>query len=68
MYARVQLTVATKPQALTVPVNAVVDHRGQARRVPGQGRHRGGRAKEADFVPIETGLEDGTRVEVARRR
>jgi RND family efflux transporter MFP subunit len=64
MYSRVRLTVATKPQALTVPVNAVVTiegRRGVFQVTDGAGA---GAAKEADFVPIQTGLEDGVRIEV----
>ena len=64
MYSRVKLTVATKAQALTVPVNAVVTiegRRGVFRVVDGTAADK---AKEADFVPIQTGLEDGTRIEI----
>jgi RND family efflux transporter MFP subunit len=65
MYSRVRLTVATKPQALTVPVNAVVTVEGtrgvfQVKDAPATA----GAARAAAFVPIETGLEDGTRIEV----
>jgi RND family efflux transporter MFP subunit len=66
MYSRVRLTVATKPQALTVPVNAVVTiegRRGVFQVTDGAGAGAGA-AKEADFVPIQTGLEDGVRIEV----
>jgi RND family efflux transporter MFP subunit len=65
MYSRVRLTVATRAQALTVPVNAVVTVEG--RRGVFQvkdGQVRDGQVKEAAFVPIQTGLEDGTRIEV----
>jgi RND family efflux transporter MFP subunit len=65
MYSRVKLTVATKAQALTVPVNAVVTIEGkkgvfQVDDGPGSG----GSGKAASFVPVETGLEDGARIEV----
>ena len=60
MYSRVKLTVATRPQALTVPVNAVVTLEGAR----GVFVVKDGAVKEADFVKIETGLEDGTRIEV----
>jgi RND family efflux transporter MFP subunit len=60
MYSRVKLTVATKAAALTVPVNAVVTLEGAR----GVFQVKGGPMKEADFVKVETGLEDGTRVEV----
>jgi RND family efflux transporter MFP subunit len=63
MYSRVRLTVATKEQALTVPVNAVVTFEG-ARGVFLVADARSGAGKEAEFVKIQTGLEDGTRVEV----
>jgi RND family efflux transporter MFP subunit len=57
MYARVQLTVDRRADALTVPRNAVVDLEGR----------RGVFLVEeqmARFRPIRTGLEDGERVEV----
>jgi RND family efflux transporter MFP subunit len=60
MYSRVKLTVATKAQALTVPVNAVVTIEGAR----GVFQVKDGQVKEAAFVKIQTGLEDGTRVEV----
>jgi RND family efflux transporter MFP subunit len=60
MYSRVRLTVATKTQALTVPVNAVVTVEGKR----GVFQIKDGAVKEADFIPIQTGLEDGTRIEV----
>ncbi len=67
MYSRVKLTVATKAAALTVPVNAVVTLEG-ARGVfqvkDGTAGGKDGSSKEADFVKVETGLEDGTRIEV----
>ena len=63
MYSRVRLTVATKAQALTVPVNAVVDLEGKR----GVFQVKDGTTKAAAFVPVETGIEDGTRVEVLDR-
>jgi membrane fusion protein, multidrug efflux system len=60
MYSRVRLTVATKAQALTVPVNAVVTVEGKR----GVFQIKDGQVKEADFIPIQIGLEDGTRIEV----
>ena len=60
MYSRVRLTVATRQQALTVPVNAVVTLDGAR----GVFQIRDGQVQQAAFVKIETGLEDGTRVEV----
>jgi RND family efflux transporter MFP subunit len=60
MYSRVRLTVATKAQTLTVPVNAVVTIEGRR----GVFQVTDGAVKEADFVPIQTGLEDGVRIEI----
>jgi RND family efflux transporter MFP subunit len=64
MYSRVRLTVASKAQALTVPVNAVVTLEGKRGVFQVKDGTAAGAAKEADFVPIQIGLEDGTRVEV----
>jgi RND family efflux transporter MFP subunit len=64
MYSRVRLTVASKAQALTVPVNAVVTLEGKRGVFQVKDGAAAGAPKEADFVPIQTGLEDGTRVEV----
>lgn len=64
MYSRVKLTVATKATALTVPVNAVVTIEGARGVFQVKDGPNAGAAKEAAFVKIETGLEDGTRVEV----
>jgi len=57
MYARVQLTVERRPDALAVPRNALVDYDGQ----------RGVFLVEesvARFVPVTTGLQDPERVEI----
>ncbi len=64
MYSRVRLTVASKAQALTVPVNAVVTLEGKRGVFQVKDGAAAGAGKEADFVPIQIGLEDGTRVEV----
>jgi len=57
MYARVQLRVAERPDALTVPRNALVEFGGQRGVfVP--------RENVAQFVPVETGLQDLERVEI----
>jgi RND family efflux transporter MFP subunit len=73
MYARVSLTVDTKANALTVPRNALVAIDGRqgvfvagaddGASAPPQG---GGNAKmiTAKFLPVETGIRDGERVEV----
>jgi RND family efflux transporter MFP subunit len=57
MYARVRLTVDRRPDALTVPRNAVVDVEGQ----------RGVfliQDQVAKFHEVQTGLSDGERIEV----
>jgi RND family efflux transporter MFP subunit len=57
MYARVRLTVEERPDALTVPRNAVVDVDGK----------RGVFMIEeqiARFHPVTTGLQDGERIEI----
>ncbi len=57
MYARVRLTVERRPDALTVPRNAVVDLDGK----------RGVFLVQdlaAKFVPIKAGLSDGERIEI----
>jgi RND family efflux transporter MFP subunit len=65
MYSRVTLTVATKAQALTVPVNAVVTIEGKKGVFQVKdGPSPNGSAKSAAFVPVETGLQNGTRIEV----
>jgi RND family efflux transporter MFP subunit len=87
MYARVQLTVATRPDAVTVPSNAVVRldgkpgvfvtqaRSGAAANGSGPGVERatsgstsapGGDDKSlaAKFIPIQTGISDGQRIEI----
>jgi membrane fusion protein (multidrug efflux system) len=64
MYSRVKLTVATKAAALTVPVNSVVTLEGARGVFQVKDGTAAGVSKEADFVKVETGLEDGTRIEV----
>ncbi len=64
MYSRVKLTVATKATALTVPTNAVVTVEGARGVFMVKDGTKDAASKEADFVKIETGLEDGTRIEV----
>ncbi len=57
MFARVKLTVEVRPDALTVPRNAVVDSEGQRGvfLVDGQ---------SAKFQPVTTGLQDNERIEI----
>ncbi len=55
MYSRVRLTVATKAQALIVPVNAVVTIEGQRGVFKVKDGVGVGAPGEADFVPIRPG-------------
>jgi RND family efflux transporter MFP subunit len=57
MFARVRLTVDRRPDALTVPRNAVVDSEGKRGvfLVDGQ---------TAKFQPVTTGLQDNERIEI----
>jgi RND family efflux transporter MFP subunit len=73
MYARVQLTVATRTDALTVPSNALVTLDGKTGVfVPGEapGRDDARPAAQATptltakFVPVETGIREGQQIEV----
>lgn len=57
MYARVRLTVERRPDALTVPRNAVVDYEGKR----GVFLVNEGVAK---FLEVSTGLSDGERMEI----
>jgi RND family efflux transporter MFP subunit len=58
MYARVKLTVERKLNALTIPRNAVVDVEGK------RGVYLVPDGQTARFNEIETGLQDGDRIEV----
>jgi RND family efflux transporter MFP subunit len=58
MYARVRLTVDRRPNALTVPRNAVVDNEGK------RGVFLVDDGNVARFAPVKTGLQDAERVEV----
>jgi membrane fusion protein (multidrug efflux system) len=60
MYARVRLTVATRPETLTVAVNALVDVDGRK----GVFTVADGKVRTAKFNPVQTGIEDGQRVEI----
>ena len=57
MFARVRLTVDRRPDALTVPRNAVIDSEGKRGvfLVDGQ---------SAKFQPVTTGLQDNERIEI----
>ena len=57
MYARVRLTIDTRPNALVVPRNALVEVEGQQGVFVASGQ-------KAAFSAVETGLQDETRVEI----
>ena len=78
MYARVQLTVGSKADALTVPRNALVEldgrsgvftvttgggGRSQAQGTAG-GPQQGPPAMTAKFLPVQTGIRDGEHIEI----
>ena len=58
MYARVTLTVEHHPNALVVPNNALVDFEGK------RGVFLTRNDQNAVFQPVETGIEEETRVEI----
>jgi RND family efflux transporter MFP subunit len=74
MYARVDLTIDSRQNAMTVPSNAVVDFEGktgvfiagsapqQASNPPAEGTS--GQPLTARFQPVETGIRDGQQVEI----
>jgi RND family efflux transporter MFP subunit len=72
MYARVHLTVDTRPNALTVPRNALIDFEGRQGVFiagPGPAGTAGGPAPAAavmtaKFVPVQVGIRDGEHIEV----
>jgi RND family efflux transporter MFP subunit len=80
MYARVQLTVDSRPDALTVPRNAVVDLDGKTgvfiAAAAAAGTSGGGNPQPASntqpaanvltakFIPVQTGIHDGDHVEI----
>ena len=77
MYSRVQLTVDSKPNALTVPRNAIVEVDGKsgvfiastaatpgAKPADGQGQGQQAAAMTARFLPVQTGIRDGEHIEV----
>jgi membrane fusion protein (multidrug efflux system) len=78
MYSRVQLTVSTRSDAITVPRNALVDLEGKsgvfvaatAEKAEGtRGGGAGAPAQEvmtAKFVPVEVGIRDGEAVEITK--
>jgi len=75
MYSRVQLTISTRGDAITVPRNALVDLGGKtgvfvaapAEKAEGT---RGGSASQnvmtAKFLPVEVGIRDGEAIEITK--
>lgn len=75
MYSRVQLTVSTRSDAITVPRNALVDLNGRtgvfvaAAPEQAEGTRGGGggpSAMVAKFVPVEVGIRDGEAIEITK--
>lgn len=81
MYSRVQLTISTKPDAITVPRNALIDVNGtsgvfvpvaagKTEGPQGTGGQGGGQnaqsAMTAKFVTVEVGIRDGEAIEIAK--
>jgi HlyD family secretion protein len=73
MYARVQLTVDTRADALTVPRNAVIDFEGRqgvfvagpaAAGTSGAAQAQTANVMTAKFVPVQLGIRDGENIEV----
>ena len=72
MYSRVNLTIDTRKDAITIPRNALVDLEGkngvfiaQAAEAP-EGTRGGGAsaAMTAKFVPVQVGIRDGEHIEI----
>jgi len=72
MYSRVNLTIDTRKDAITIPRNALVDFEGksgvfiaQAAETP-EGTRGGGPspALTAKFVPVQVGIRDGENIEI----
>jgi RND family efflux transporter MFP subunit len=81
MYSRVNLTIATRADAITVPRNALVDLQGQNGvfiAAQAEGRSGGqtgttgaqssgqGAAMTAKFVPVEVGIRSGENIEIVK--
>ncbi len=73
MYARVNLTIDTRPNALTVPRTALVNLDGRsgvfiaAAGTQPEGTRGGNQTQKvmtAKFLPVETGIRDGEQVEI----
>ena len=75
MYSRVQLTISTRSDAITVPRNALVDLGGKsgvfiaAPAEKAEGTRGGGGGQNvmiAKFLPVEVGIRDGEVIEIAK--
>ncbi len=72
MYSRVQLTISTRGDAITVPRNALVDLAGRtgvfvaaaADKTEGTRGGGGPDALTARFIPVEVGIRDGEAIEI----
>jgi RND family efflux transporter MFP subunit len=77
MYARVQLTIDTRADALSVPRNALIDFEGKpgvfvaetaaagtSGPAPASNSSGGGSTMTAKFVPVQVGIRDGERIEI----
>jgi RND family efflux transporter MFP subunit len=73
MYARVQLTVDSRADALMVPRNAVIDVEGRpgvfvaapaTTGTAGDGASQPGAVMTAKFVAVQTGIRDGEHIEI----
>jgi RND family efflux transporter MFP subunit len=75
MYSRVQLTVSTRGDAITVPRNALIDLAGRtgvfvaAAPEKAEGTRGGGGGQNvltAKFIPVEVGIRDGEAIEITK--
>jgi membrane fusion protein, multidrug efflux system len=75
MYSRVQLTISTRSDAITVPRNALVDLGGKsgvfiaAPAEKAEGTRGGGGGQNvmtAKFLPVEVGIRDGEVIEITK--
>jgi RND family efflux transporter MFP subunit len=74
MYSRVQLTISTRGDAITVPRNALVDLSGRtgvfvaaaAEKTEGTRGGGGPDALTAKFIPVEIGIRDGEAIEITK--
>ncbi len=74
MYSRVQLTISTRGDAITVPRNALVDLSGRtgvfvaaaAEKAEGTRGGGGPDALTARFIPVEVGIRDGEAIEITQ--